>query len=165
MSIKFTPSSTARFKTLSAFPRSGGQPQIPSPVTRIAPKPRRFTVRSPPNCHVGFVATFDDADDSAAKITSDPLARSAAPDTSVVPRNLRRVTPGFSSQSEDFLCMSFSVRPRKLLSTERHCLAGCDRRAENGAGVSPRRRAGPVRPEGGPSPLLRFRGKFSSARA
>src|SRR6202021_725690 len=28
--------------------RSGGSPQIPGPVIRIAPKPSRFTVRSPP---------------------------------------------------------------------------------------------------------------------
>src|SRR5258707_8859374 len=99
---------------------------------RIAPKPSRLTVRSPPNFQVGFVATFGDADDSAPKIASDPLARSAALVTSVVPRNLRRVTPGFSSQSEDFLCMLSSVRPRKLLST-RAVLHPCDEIQSGGA--------------------------------
>ena len=88
---------------------------------RIAPKPSRLTVRSPPNFQVGFVAMFGDADDSAPKIASDPLARSAALVTSVVPRNVRRVIPVFSFESEDFSCMLSSVRPRKLLSTELFC--------------------------------------------
>src|SRR5207248_10836428 len=39
-------------KTLFAFSRSGGQPQIPSPISRIAPKPSRLTNRSPPNLNV-----------------------------------------------------------------------------------------------------------------
>src|SRR5207249_2831901 len=43
--MKLTPSSTARRKTFFAFSRSGGQPQIPSPVNRIAPKPSRLTNR------------------------------------------------------------------------------------------------------------------------
>src|SRR6476646_7894594 len=90
VSIKFTPSSTARLRTLSAFSRSGGQPQMPSPVTRIAPKPSRLTVRSPPKVKVVFVAIF--VDDSAPKITSDFPAKSAAPVARLVPRNLRRVT-------------------------------------------------------------------------
>jgi len=97
---------------------------------------------------VGFVAMSGGADDSAPKITSDPLAKSAAPVTSVVPRNLLRVTPGFSSQSEDFLSMPFSVRPRKSLSTEPPQLIG---RATAGlrmeAGAPQRRRVGPVRPD------------------
>src|SRR5438094_7011459 len=50
--MKLTPSSTARRKTFFAFSRSGGQPQIPSPVNRIAPKPSRLTNRSPPNKNV-----------------------------------------------------------------------------------------------------------------
>ena len=74
-------------------------------------------MRSPPNFQLGFVAMFGDADDSAPKIASDPLARRAAPVTSVVPRNVRRVTLVFSFEPEDFLCMLLSVRPRKLLST------------------------------------------------
>src|SRR5438552_18371552 len=36
----------------SAFSRSGGQPHIPSPLRRIAPKPSRLTKRSPPNKNV-----------------------------------------------------------------------------------------------------------------
>src|SRR5258707_977656 len=79
VSIKLTPSSTARLRTFSAFCRSGGQPQMPSPVTRIAPKPRRLIVKSPPKLNVGFVAMFDDVAVSAPRITSDLPARSAAP--------------------------------------------------------------------------------------
>ena len=48
MSIRSTPSSTARRSTRSAFSRSSGQPRIFGPVTRIAPNPSRRTSRSPP---------------------------------------------------------------------------------------------------------------------
>src|SRR6476620_6747886 len=92
VSIKFTPSSTARLRTFSAFCRSVGQPQMPSPVTRIAPKPSRLTVKSPPKLNVGFVAIFDDVPVSALRITSDLPARTAAPLAKVIPTNLRRVT-------------------------------------------------------------------------
>src|SRR6267142_3596758 len=93
VSIKFTPSSTVRLRTFRAFSRSGGQPQMPSPVTRIAPKPRRLTVKSPPKLNVGFVAMFDDVAVLAPKITSDLPARIAAPLARLIPTNLRRVTP------------------------------------------------------------------------
>src|SRR6266498_5977988 len=53
--MKLTPSSTARRKTFFAFSRSGGQPQIPSPVNRIAPNPSRLTNRSPPNKDISSV--------------------------------------------------------------------------------------------------------------
>src|SRR6266446_7406591 len=43
------PSSTARRRTASAPFRSFGGPQMPSPVRRIAPKPRRWTEISPPS--------------------------------------------------------------------------------------------------------------------
>ena len=66
---------------------------MPSPVTRIAPKPSRLTVKSPPKLNVGFVAIFDDVPVSAPRITSDLPARSAAPLAKVIPTNLRRVTP------------------------------------------------------------------------
>src|SRR5919107_308831 len=42
-----TPSSTARRSTAWAVPTSSGRPQIPGPVRRIAPKPRRQTSSSP----------------------------------------------------------------------------------------------------------------------
>src|SRR4029453_7519443 len=47
--MKLTPSSVARRRTASAEAGSLGGPQIPSPETRRAPKPRRGTVSSPPN--------------------------------------------------------------------------------------------------------------------
>src|SRR5258706_14070998 len=46
--MKLTLSSIARRSAAFASSRFGGSPQIPSPVIRIAPQPRRFTVRSPP---------------------------------------------------------------------------------------------------------------------
>src|SRR3954466_13795046 len=42
--MKLTPSSSARWSTAIASSRSSGSPQIPSPVIRIAPKPRRRIV-------------------------------------------------------------------------------------------------------------------------
>src|SRR6266481_3097090 len=47
--IKLTPSSIARRRTAIAAAGSLGGPQIPSPVIRMAPKPRRLTVSSPPS--------------------------------------------------------------------------------------------------------------------
>src|SRR6266403_3388958 len=47
--MKLTSSSTARRKTANAPWRSFGGPQMPSPVRRIAPKPRRCTESSPPS--------------------------------------------------------------------------------------------------------------------
>src|SRR6266853_1815793 len=47
--MKLTSSSTARRRTASAPFRSFGGPQMPSPVRRIAPKPRRWTEISPPS--------------------------------------------------------------------------------------------------------------------
>src|SRR5881398_2264759 len=61
-----------------------GQPQMPCPVTLIAPKPRRLTVRSPPNVKVVLIAIFDVFDVSAPKITSDFPAKSVAPPTKLI---------------------------------------------------------------------------------
>src|SRR4029077_13587425 len=88
--MKFTPSSTARRKTFLAFSRSGGQPQIPSPVRRIAPKPSRLTKRSPPNKNVSplcLVLVLADATSFDSPPVRPPaaLAESAA-------KNVRRVT-------------------------------------------------------------------------
>src|SRR5882762_6548882 len=47
--MKLTPSSTARCTTRTAVGTSDGGPQMPGPVMRIAPKPSRFTLRSPPS--------------------------------------------------------------------------------------------------------------------
>src|SRR5829696_2111844 len=52
VSMKFTPSSGSRRSTRSASSRSAGSPHTPLPVIRIAPKPRRLTVRSPPRSKV-----------------------------------------------------------------------------------------------------------------
>src|SRR5713226_1641075 len=47
--MKLMSSSTARRRTANAPLRSFGGPQMPSPVRRIAPKPRRCTEISPPS--------------------------------------------------------------------------------------------------------------------
>src|SRR5437870_8136774 len=86
--MKLTPSSTARRKTFFAFSRSGGQPQIPSPVNRIAPKPSRLTKRSLPNKNVSsllLVLAVATSFDNPPVRTPAALAESAA-------KNVRRVT-------------------------------------------------------------------------
>src|SRR6266853_3961450 len=50
--MKFTPNSIARWRTRLASPGSFGSPQIPWPVSRIAPYPSRFISRSPPMVNV-----------------------------------------------------------------------------------------------------------------
>src|SRR5580700_11352289 len=45
--MKLTPRSTARRRVLIEASWSLGGPQMPGPVMRMAPKPRRLTVRSP----------------------------------------------------------------------------------------------------------------------
>src|SRR3954471_16996163 len=55
--MKFTPSSTARLSTALASSGSSGSPQNPFPVSRIAPKPMRFTVR-PSRAKVPALDTF-----------------------------------------------------------------------------------------------------------
>src|SRR5215472_17320713 len=47
--MKLTPSPTARRRTATASVRFLGGPQMPSPVRRIAPNPRRCTEISPPS--------------------------------------------------------------------------------------------------------------------
>src|SRR5882724_3103304 len=63
--MKLTSSSTARRRTAKAPLRSLGGPQIPSPVRRMAPKPRRSTEISPPSetfpatlAEISFFFTF-----------------------------------------------------------------------------------------------------------
>src|SRR5256714_74968 len=69
--MRFTPSSTARLRTLSAPSRSFGQPQMPSPVIRMAPNPRRFTERSPPILKVSLIFFVDSAPNNGAAPTTD----------------------------------------------------------------------------------------------
>jgi hypothetical protein len=85
-----TPSSTARRKTFFAFSRSGGQPQIPSPVSRIAPKPRRLTNRSPPNKNVSSLLLA-----LAAVISfGNPPVRTPAAPAEIVPKKVLRLIAG-----------------------------------------------------------------------
>src|SRR6266496_3343636 len=74
--MKLTPSSTARRKTFFAFSRLGGQPQIPSPVRRIAPDPSRLTNTSPPNKNVFWLLLVLAL--PAATIFCDPPVRTPA---------------------------------------------------------------------------------------
>src|SRR5262245_15553545 len=56
--MKFTPSSTARRNTRMHSSRSAGGPHTPVPVRRIAPKPSRLIVRSPPRVTVPDAAAI-----------------------------------------------------------------------------------------------------------
>src|SRR6266480_1834121 len=89
VSMKLTPSSTARRKTFFAFSRSGGQPQIPSPVNRIAPNPRRLTKRSPPNKNVSTLLLASGI--AARSLDKSPVKTPAALADSAA-KNVRRVT-------------------------------------------------------------------------
>src|SRR5438034_1188256 len=89
VSMKLTPSSTARRKTFFAPSRSGGQPQIPSPVRRIAPNPRRLTKRSPPNKNVSTLLLVSGI--AARSLDKSPVKTPAALADSAA-KNVRRVT-------------------------------------------------------------------------
>src|ERR1700745_3690393 len=54
--MKLMPSSTTRRSVAMAWSRLGGAPQIPGPVTGMAPNPSRLTVRSPPTSMVPAAA-------------------------------------------------------------------------------------------------------------
>src|SRR6185312_524148 len=56
--MKVTPSRAARCSTRTAFGTSGGSPHTPRPVMRIAPKPRRLTLRSSPRTSCPAAAAF-----------------------------------------------------------------------------------------------------------
>ena len=58
MSIRFTPSSTARRSVASAPALSSGGPHTPLPQMRMAPYPSRFTCRSPPIANVPAAAAL-----------------------------------------------------------------------------------------------------------
>src|SRR6266498_3643892 len=92
--MKLTPSSTARRKTFCAPSRSGGQPQIPSPVNRIAPKPSRLTNRSPPSRNVLLLLMLmlPLASGTAARILCHPHVRTPAALEESAAKNVRRVT-------------------------------------------------------------------------
>src|SRR6266700_4072962 len=98
--MKLTPSSSACRKTFFAFSRSGGQPQIPSPVNRIAPKKSRLTKRSPPNKNVSSLvlaclAVAKRRWGLAAAISFDtpPVKTPAAP-AEITPKNVLRLIAG-----------------------------------------------------------------------
>src|SRR5205823_3817539 len=109
------------------------QPQMPSPVIRIAPKPSRLIVRSPPNVQVGFVTGLIAVDESAPKIVADPPARSVAPVARLMPRNVRRVTPlstrflfafGDSSDITTRYVLWKPLSTQALSSIEKRCSGG-----------------------------------------
>src|SRR6266571_2116550 len=85
--MKLTPSSTARRKTFFAFSRSGGQPQIPSPVRRIAPKPSRLTKRSPPNKNVSSLLLVL----AAARSFGNPPVKTPAAPAEIAPKKVLRL--------------------------------------------------------------------------
>jgi hypothetical protein len=88
-----TPSSTARRKTFFAFSRSGGQPQIPSPVSRIAPNPSRLTKRSPPNKNVSPLLLVLVLAAAATSSGNPPVKTPAAP-AEITSKNVLRLIAG-----------------------------------------------------------------------
>src|ERR1700760_290549 len=58
--MKLTPASTVAVSTCLAFSRSEGFPQMPSPVSCMAPYPARLISMSPPrtNVEIGFAFVF-----------------------------------------------------------------------------------------------------------
>src|SRR5881397_2088594 len=90
--MKLTPSSTARRKTFFAFSRSGGQPQIPSPVNRIAPNPSRLTNRSPPNKNLSPVLLVIVLVLVWARSFGNPPVRTPAAPAEITSKNVLRVT-------------------------------------------------------------------------
>src|SRR6266508_350201 len=89
--MKLTASSTARRRTFFAFSRSGGQPQIPSPVKRIAPNPSRLTRRSPPSKSVLLMLMLLLVLAAAKSFCNPPVKTPAALAESAA-KNVRRVT-------------------------------------------------------------------------
>src|SRR4029434_4201688 len=88
VSMKLTPSSTARRKTFFAVSRSGGQPQIPSPVRRIAPKHSRLKKTYSPNKNVSSLLLVL----AAATSFANPPVRTPAALAESAAKNVRRVT-------------------------------------------------------------------------
>src|SRR4029077_17493939 len=88
--MKLTPSSTARRKTFFAFSRSGGQPQIPSPVRRIAPNPSRLTKKSSPNKNVSPVLLVL----AAARSFGNPPVKTPAAPARPTSKNVLRFIAG-----------------------------------------------------------------------
>src|SRR5436305_8472994 len=113
--MKFTPSSSARRKTFFAFSRSGGQPQIPSPVSRIAPNPSRLTKRSPPNKNVPPVLLVLAL--AAATSFDNPPVRTPAALAESAAKNVRRVTS--LCIEFPFLLHNSSFFLRRILRLER----------------------------------------------
>src|SRR5690348_3647398 len=70
--MKLTPRSTARRSTATAPSWSSGGPQMPSPVMRIAPKPRRRTFTSPPRPTVPAAAASVASIVTARKVPAAP---------------------------------------------------------------------------------------------
>src|SRR5579859_813932 len=72
--MRFTPSSTARLRTRRASAGSLGSPQTPGPVMRMAPKPRRWTGRSPPILKTPLALEVDSAGDALVFMPSNMIA-------------------------------------------------------------------------------------------
>src|ERR1700704_2820298 len=99
--MNVTPSATARRSASLARSRSGGSPQIPGPVIRIAPYPSRFTVRSPPTSILPAAAAVGIPFMAAPSLTAAQSSPWPGAGTSVIlvvlrscPREAEMTTPG-----------------------------------------------------------------------
>src|SRR5204863_2059364 len=75
--MKLTPSSMARRRTAFAPSRSGGGPQMPSPVIRIAPNPSRRISKSPPRVTVPAADASIASRAIACKVPAPPTGETA----------------------------------------------------------------------------------------
>src|ERR1700676_2622970 len=104
--MKFVPSSSARRSTARACLASRGSPQTSSPVTRIAPKPRRLTSRSPPINNRPAAAAGCLRSDVASRFET---ASAAGPNAAPVAAAVARIR---KSRREELSCIvSYSGNP------------------------------------------------------
>src|ERR1700722_15329534 len=92
VSIKLTPSSTARRSTRRTSSGSLGSPQIPFPVIRMAPKPSLWIGKSPPIVKVPLAAALMVANVviQVNGLTSPPKVSRLSPCYNILLRNLQR---------------------------------------------------------------------------
>src|SRR6201985_3001703 len=128
--MKVTSSSMARRTACLARSRSGGAPQMPGPVIRIAPNPSRFTVRSPPTSILPAAAAV-----GLALMTAPSLASLRSPPGGLATSSMRLVLANARSaapQLPAFLgdqAAPHSVRADAGRVAERKLQAVCPHRA------------------------------------
>src|SRR5215208_3740895 len=109
------PSSTTRRRSRFASSGSSGGPQIPGPVIRMAPNPRRWTSRSPPMVKVSMRLTLATPNGRPRYCFSFGCALSPGDAQ-------QQELPAFALVGEVGLTVGVVVVTRRLLHPERVCL-------------------------------------------